>query len=68
MRNTDMRPQVSEDRDYGTVVGEFLCEDLYPWVAKKVGWCLGKILLGLLFGLGFWAAQFITSFAALSLV
>lgn len=43
----------------GTAVGEWICNEAWPWIARKTGWCLGKMFLGLLFGLGFWSASWI---------
>ncbi len=49
-----------EDSAYSTDVGKWVCDVAWPWIGRKIGWCLGKAILGLLFGLGFWFAQYIT--------
>jgi hypothetical protein len=43
----------------GTAVGEWICDELWPAVTRGIGYCLGKMLLGLLFGLGFWLASWV---------
>jgi len=53
------------DDNYGTAVGEWICDKAWPWIGKKIGWCFGKLLLGLLFGLGFWTAKVIADYSAL---
>ena len=49
--------------NYSTKLGEWICEDLWPAFLRAAGYCTGKILLGLLFGLGFWLAQYINAAA-----
>jgi hypothetical protein len=50
---------------YGTAVGEWICNELWPVIWKGIGWCVGRMLLGLLFGLGFWFAQYIVNLTVL---
>ena len=67
---SDTKPQGPENEEvcFGTEIGEWICEKLYPWIMRGIGYCLGKMLLGLLFGLGFWLARAITVYVPAALV
>ena len=49
-----MRPlDYPEHEDYGTKVGRWICEELWPWFMRGVGTLAGWVVIGICIKLGF---------------